>query len=65
MLTRTALMLVIGQLVNVVPLKVLYLICVIFFEAGSAICGAVRLSSVGARGMRCDLGHGAILERAL
>ena len=65
MLTRTALMLVIGQLVNVVPLKVLYLICVIFFEAGSAICGAVRLFSVGARGMRCDLGHGAILERAL
>ena len=42
MLTRTALMLVIGQLVNVVPLKALYLICVVFFEGGSAICGSVR-----------------------
>ncbi|TFY51860.1 hypothetical protein EVJ58_g10340 [Rhodofomes roseus] len=40
MLTRTALMLVIGQLVNVVPLKTLYLLCVIFFEGGSALCGA-------------------------
>lgn len=35
-------MLVIGQLVSVVPLKALYLICVIFFEGGSALCGGVR-----------------------
>ncbi|KAH9924223.1 major facilitator superfamily domain-containing protein [Fomitopsis serialis] len=40
MLTRTALMLVIGQLVNVVPLKTLYLFCIVFFEGGSALCGA-------------------------
>ncbi|EPS96462.1 hypothetical protein FOMPIDRAFT_86331 [Fomitopsis schrenkii] len=40
MLTRTALMLVIGQLVSVVPLKGLYLLCVVFFEGGSALCGA-------------------------
>lgn len=38
-------MLCVGQLVNTIPIKTVYIISIIIFEVGSVLCGAVSGTS--------------------
>ena len=40
-LTQAGLMLVVGQLISIIPIKPVFLLSIVLFEIGSVLCGAV------------------------